>query len=181
MTDQIADELGLKTKGKPGPKPREGNRLEESRLGARSDRGPEREDGARAERVPVHAQSSIDLDHVTPGYHGHWCSDAPGKIDKLLRAGYRFKPKDGHTYANTFGENGTDSRVSRPGGGGVQLYLMEIPIELYEEDQHAKNRIANEQMASVLPQDPDFYSRDESGKQVRTSEAVRVKTDHNAY
>lgn len=183
MTTDISEELGLPaaTPAKRGRKP--GNRTEEGRASlSRADRTPEREDDRPTARIPMHAQSGLEIGRVTPGYHGHWTADVPGRLDKMLTGGYRFKTKDGHSYSSSFEGNGIDSRISKPGGGGVTLYLMEIPLELYQEDQAAKQAKANEQLASVLPtDDPDFYSRDDRGRQVHASRAARVETDNTAY
>lgn len=159
------------------------NRVEAARNTPRQDRVVERDSDRQPDRIPVHLQNrdSLDVHSATPGFHGHWVLDLPGRIDKMLRAGYRFKTKDGHPYSSSIPENGTDSRISKPGGGGVLLYFMEIPQELYEQDQAAKNQIAKDQLASVLPHDPGFYSRDKHGREIDASEAARVETRNSAY
>lgn len=156
------------------------NRAEAARNTPRQDRTPERTEEREPDRIPAYARQSIDTHRVTPGFHGHWFSTDPGRIDMALAAGYRFKTKDGHTYSATIHENGIDSRVSKPGGGGITLYFMEIPLDLYEADQRAKHAIAGEQLGSVLPQDPGFYSRDAQGRMTDASQAAWVETKNTA-
>jgi len=143
----------------------------------RNDYGDRGESARGAERVPMHKQKTVDADTVPDNVHRHWALDSPGRIDSMLRAGYSFVHKDGKAHSGTILENGIDSRISKPVGGGT-LYLMEIPIELYREDQLEKQRRADEQRAAVTGNLSDaggFYGRDEYGNQVSAAQATRVK------
>lgn len=137
----------------------------------------------KPERVPMYAQRTmIDTSLIPEGYHGHWVANNPaGRIDMLLRAGYDFVTKDQNVYSGHVTENGIDSRVSKSGSDNVTLYLMIIPLELYEADQEVKANKAKEQTASIFEKqrnDPDFYSRDERGYDTPASRGIgRVTTN----
>lgn len=66
-----------------------------------------------------------------PGWHQCWINDVPGNIQRFKERGYEFRI-----------DPVTKERVSRvagalEGGGGLQAFLMEIPLEIYQEDQKA--------------------------------------------
>jgi hypothetical protein len=170
MTALTAEELGAidSEPRKPGRRPM-GNRLEEGRAIGRETRKTDARD-ERPTRVPMYQQRSMmDTDLIPKGYHGHWfANNPPGRIEMALRAGYSFHTKDGSVYSHHVTENGVDSRVSKSGSDGVTLYLMIIPQELYEADQAAKHKIADERAGAVLGKlrgSSDFYARDESGRE----------------
>lgn len=75
------------------------------------------------------------------GFHRHWFNDDPGRIERAGEAGYTHvrDPKGSNT-SNVVG-------VSR-GGGPLVAYLMEIPIEWYQEDMLAQD----EDVLSLLHQ-----------------------------
>lgn len=99
-----------------------------------------------------------------PGWHRHWMLGTPSRISQALRAGYRFVDAEdadvlSHGLADGAGAHGsTDmgSRVSVVAGADVgqdgqeqRLYLMEIPEELWQEDQKLLEA-RNEQIAASL-------------------------------
>lgn len=141
------------------------------------------ETARQPERVPMYAQRHmLNTDMIPAGYHGHWVADSNvGKIDMMKRAGYNFVTKDQNVYSDHVTENGIDSRVSKSGSDNVTLYLMIIPLELYEADQEAKNARNVEQTNSIFGKqrnDPDFYSRDEHGNNRPASQGVgRITTN----
>jgi len=147
----------------------------------------EHETARQPERTPMYLQRQmIDTSLVPKGYHGHWAANVPaGRIDMMLQAGYKFVTKDQNSvYSDHVTENGIDSRVSKSGSDGVTLYLMIIPLELYEADQEAKNARNVEQTSSIFGKqrnDPDFFSRDEHGRDKPASQGIgRVSTEHFA-
>lgn len=167
------------TRGRPGRKPADANRLESGRAIGRETRKTEERD--RPQRVPLYEQRRVLIDSNVPeGYHGHWAdSTKPGRIESLLKAGYSFVTKDGNVYSHHVTDSGVDSRVSKSGSDGVTLYLMIIPLEWYEADQAAKHKLADEQAGAVLGKlrnDPDFYSRDKNGAEGHVSRGIEVKT-----
>lgn len=192
MTD-IAQELGL-TKDepkKPGRKPAvtkkaqalgadEPNRFEAARVAGRGNRlEGDREPERTARRVPFHEQRMVLDANVPDGYVGRWFNGSkPGRIDEARLAGYAFVNKSGKVFSDVeVTGNSLDSRVSKPGGGGVTLYLMVIRKELYEADQLAKRKLTRERTDAVLAEqenDPAFYARDERGNQRHASHAQQV-------
>lgn len=94
--------------------------------------------------LPVQKLAAVDI----PGYHTHWMRGDPVRLNQALRAGYTFVEQDEvdlNTFGITQGEDDsghTDlgSRVSvvagkAEGGGAERLYLMKLPLSLWEEDQ----------------------------------------------
>jgi hypothetical protein len=67
-----------------------------------------------------------------PGFHRHWFNDTPGRIARAEEAGYtHVKTADGRNVARIMGVG--------EGGGALNGYLMEIPLEWYREDQALKD------------------------------------------
>jgi hypothetical protein len=91
----------------------------------------------RPARTPLGTRNVLTVPD-RPGYHRLWVSDSPSirtTIADYEAAGYIFvtdKTKVGDNYANS--GNTITSAVSRPGGRGVTLYLMEVLNEYYEDD-----------------------------------------------
>jgi len=152
---ELGNELGLGEK----------NRLNTGRGQGREDRvKPQVPQSDRPTRVPFHEQRTALNDKLIPdGYHGHWFADKPaGRLAQALNAGYNFVNKNGQVYSDLVTESGIDSRVSKSGSDDVTLYLMVIPLELYEADQAAKNAKAKEATQSILEplgNAKDFYAR----------------------
>ena len=94
----------------------------------------------RPKRTPLGARNVLAVAD-RPGYHRVWVSDSPSirsSIAAYEEAGYTFVNdplKVGDKYANS--GNTIVSAVTRPGGGGINLYLMEIQEEYYKEDLKA--------------------------------------------
>ena len=99
-----------------------------------------------------------------PGYHMHWMNGTPSRIAQALKAGYTFVDPIEADVVNTGIADGADasgntdmgSRVSIVAGGGAgedgkeqRLYLMKLPLELWEEDQKALES-RNEQVAASI-------------------------------
>ena len=93
---------------------------------------------ARPKRTPLGSRNVLAVPD-RPGYHRVWVSDSASirpSIAAYEEAGYTFVKdpmKVGDNYANS--GNPIVSAVSRPGGKGVTLYLMEILNEYHAEDQ----------------------------------------------
>ena len=82
-------------------------------------------------RKPFGARNQRLDNSERPGYHRHWFNDYPGRIQAALEAGYtHVKDKAGKNMCRLVG--------TAEGGGGLNAYRMEIPLEWYEADQKAK-------------------------------------------
>lgn len=116
----------------------------------------------RKNRVPA-GIPGMNLDFPTrEGYVRRVVKDIPGRLEKFLKGGWRFVKKDdlGTEDKNVTGllkastREGLDSRVSQVIGTNKDRspatgYLMEIPEELYQEDQSAKMEKVNELEAGL--------------------------------
>jgi hypothetical protein len=99
---------------------------------ATGDQGP-----ARRVRRPFGTQVQKLAYPQRPGYHRHWFNETPGRIQRAEEAGYnKVLGDDGKPVCRVGG--------TREGGGGLNVYLMEIPQEYYEEDQAAKQSRVDE-------------------------------------
>lgn len=96
----------------------------------------------RPVRTPLHGRRILTTDEERPGKHCCWVSDSdalPGGIQRFLDAGYTHVPKSGMKIGDpTVNDSrGVGSVVTRNGGRGVTLYLMEIDQEFYDADMQA--------------------------------------------
>ena len=61
------------------------------------------------------------------GFHRHWFNDTPGRIQRAQEAGYNHvQDSDGKNVQRNVGV--------AEGGGALVAFLMEIPLEWYQED-----------------------------------------------
>lgn len=104
-----------------------------------------RDETVRPTRVPVSSSRAPlvvkGFDHKN--YVGRWVADIEGRIQAFLDGGYEFVQKDsikkaGEDTVET-SRSGLDSRISKPGGRGVTLFLMRIPRKFWDEDRKAKD------------------------------------------
>lgn len=115
-----------------------------------------RDESVRPQRIPV-ASSRAPL--VVKGldqknFFARWVADIDERIQNFLNAGYEFVNRDqiqsaGVKTVET--TNSTDTRVSKPGGRGVTLYLMRQPMKFYKEDRKAKDREIDLTEESIKP------------------------------
>ncbi len=97
-------------------------------------------------RVPVSSSRAPlivrGFDHEN--FMGRWVLDLDDRLAIFLAGGWEFVHKTGIVSAGEAtidsSKQGQDTRVSKPAGRGLTLYLMRIPKEFYKEDQLAKQR-----------------------------------------
>jgi len=102
--------------------------------GAPESNGATREARApRSNRVPFGAPELKMRADERPGFKRRWFNDVPGRIGRAQKAGYEHvrDEKSGQPVSQVVG-------VAKEGGGQT-AYLMEIPVEFYQEDQAAKD------------------------------------------
>jgi hypothetical protein len=120
-------------------------------------------------RIPMSVpQQKLAVPEI-PGYHLHWMLGRPDRIAQAMRAGYSFV-NQGEVDLNTWGlANGEDSNgntdlgsrisqisgLSEDGKEAGRLYLMKLPLELWEQDQ-ATLAQRNERVAATLRGDQGF-------------------------
>lgn len=104
-----------------------------------------REETVRPTRVPVSSSRAPlvvrGFDHKN--YSGRWVADIDTRIQDFLNGGYEFVTKNdiqGAGEATVETSSGLDSRIKKPGGRGITLYLMRIPKKFYLEDRKAKDK-----------------------------------------
>ena len=73
-----------------------------------------------------------------PGYYRYWFNDEPGRILQARDAGYE------HVKNPATGEHEKRVVGVRKEGGALVAYLMEIPTEIWEEDQALTRRRTDE-------------------------------------
>ncbi len=134
----------------------------------------------RPKRVPIHEQRDQMSTNQREGFVRRWVNDIPGRVEKFLRGGYEVVRDDEVQVGD--GENnnialGTGARknVGRTRAEeNTQAVLMEIPKDLYEEDQKAKQAAvdATDKVLKRNIRDNDFY-----GDVKQTSSYSRKKKD----
>ncbi len=115
------------------------------------------------ERIPMSVpRQRLSVPEI-PGYHLHWMLGKPDRIEQALNAGYSFVGKEEVDLNRTgiaddpngSGHEGIGSQVSVVTGMDAQnrevqrLFLMKIPLELWEEDQKALAE-RNESVAAAI-------------------------------
>lgn len=105
----------------------------------------ELKDKVRPKRIPVYEANRnkitvADLDHKNFMYR--WVNDVENRLQMFLDGGWVFVDKLG----KEVGDGGVESSkvvgsaLSRGMGGGVNAYLMRIPMELWKQDQDRKEK-----------------------------------------
>ena len=113
----------------------------------------------RVERTPIHAQTVL-LHAEREGFKQRWVSDYPGRIEKFLLAGYAFVRKEGAKLSTEQIQDPSmmdDSCIRRvvnkslAEGSGRHGYLMEIPLEWWNDDQDAKMKKLDKSEEDIDP------------------------------
>lgn len=115
---------------------------------------PNRSESAHPKRIPIHQRNIMTTDQ-RDGYARRWVNDVDGRPEMFEDAGYAkvVKPtKVGDPMAGAASQ--LDSVVRKPVGGGINAVLMEIPVELYEEDQRSKEHALKEREKTLLSDAP---------------------------
>jgi hypothetical protein len=98
----------------------------------------------RKKRVPLGVPRSKLTAPKRPGYERRWINDdAKGRLHHAKEGGYTHVEDPNLLVGEDGGGDKTDSRVSRivgkrDDGKPLRAFLMEIPSELYKEDQASK-------------------------------------------
>lgn len=89
------------------------------------------------ERVPFGAHQPKLALPARHGYQRRWFHDTPGRIQRAIRGGWsHVVDEKGQPVSQVVG-------VAEM-GGGLRSFAMEIPIELYEADMAAQQRVIDE-------------------------------------
>lgn len=104
-------------------------------------------------RVPMGRRNVLTVRGLEDqeNFHYHFFNDIGERLYECLEAGYEFVPKDGLDVGDQTVESarGTESITKKGVGGGKVAYLMRIPMELYKQDQAAKQRLVDESVEGL--------------------------------
>jgi len=111
-------------------------------------------------RVPLHGRMNLTIDNERPGWHRCWVAEdptRPGDVKRYQAAGYTFVEDPSMMVGDPTVNAATPfgSVVTRNGGLGVTLYLMEIPQEWYDEDRAAEEEERKAVEAQIFNPDRD--------------------------
>jgi hypothetical protein len=112
-----------------------------ARAQARAPRAEDREEAKppRRRRVPLGAPNFKLSAPPREGYHRHWINDSGSRLAQAEAGGYTFVEDADDALGKS--DPGTKTSViagTLPDGSPMRTYLMEIPLEYYEEDQKAE-------------------------------------------
>ena len=107
----------------------------------------------RPKRVPIHEQrDKLTVSNPDPNMVRRWVNNVDDRIEKFKLAGYtpvaRKDVEIGDIAVDT-GQATTTSIVEKAVGGRVKAILMEIPKDLYEEDQRKKQELVDASEAAM--------------------------------
>lgn len=146
---------------------------------------------ARRKRVPLGAPRSRLTVPERPGYKRRWINDdGKGRLQAAKEGGYTHVEDPDLMAGQDGGGDKPDSRVSRivgraEGGKPLRAFLMEIPSELYKEDQASKQRALDEvdraiRKGRLVPQGEESRYVPDQGKAIRVqSEIVRAPAEED--
>lgn len=111
----------------------------------------------RKDRTPLYENSSMTLMNRDPNYHYRVVNDMPGRIDRFLAAGYEFAPEGlSDTYSGVGRDEGVQAQTTTklkvnfdPSAEVKNAYLMRIPLELFEQDQKAKQDQVDQEIVDI--------------------------------
>lgn len=106
----------------------------------RNARPTDRNETGRSARVPLGMKQMSLGATVREGYQRRWINDTAGRLQQAEQGGYTFVSQDPTAKSTDVGAR--TSRIVGTGenGQGMRAYLMEIPMEWYQEDQRAKQK-----------------------------------------
>lgn len=90
------------------------------------------DEGVSRKRIPFGAVQQKLATAQRPGYYRYWFNEKPGRIQAALDAGYtHVRDANGAVVQRIVG--------TKEQGGGLNAYLMELPLHYHEEDLDAKD------------------------------------------
>jgi hypothetical protein len=106
----------------------------------RNARPTDRNETGRSARVPLGMKQASLGASERAGYQRRWINDTAGRLQQAEQGGYTFVSRDPTAKSTDVGAR--TSQIVGPGenGQGLRAYLMEIPMEWYQEDQRAKQK-----------------------------------------
>lgn len=128
----------------------------------------------RQERIPLGKRFSKLTVPNRQGYQRRWLNDKPGRIEDAKNGGWSLVDDPSLKVGNSSDDGNSElgSAVSRTvgvheGGGQMRAYLMEIPQNMYNEDQQNKSTRRINVEKSIIRGDDQYNIRDERGREQR--------------
>jgi len=110
-------------------------------------------------RIPLHKRNTIKSE-ARPGFVRRIVNDTAGRVQAFIDAGYTVVTDGTEVGDHATGlSSGTGTASTRQVGGGVQGVLMEIPVELYNEDQAEKQAQVDQTEHAILPEEQDMQGK----------------------
>lgn|SRR3990167_3141180 len=107
----------------------------------------------RPKRIPVGSRKILVADE-RPGYHRRWVNDDGERILQFKDAGYAHVTNSDADISDARTQDPSkigSSVVRKSVGDNKWAYLMEIPLEFYNEDQEAKQKYVDEKEETYDP------------------------------
>ncbi len=143
----------------------------------RAPRQQDRDGKDRKERIPLGTPQAKLTVPERRGFYRRWINDTPGRLLRAEQAGYSFVPDE------TQGEDEEGRKMAKSAlvgtkedGSPLYAFLMELPQELYDQDQKAKQKPLDEfdealrrgNIRGADEQDTNAFYVPEEGISVRT-------------
>lgn len=109
----------------------------------------------RPTRIPIGTQKRLSVPQ-RPGYVRRWVNDIDERIEMFKQAGYEIVADEAMPIGDQASKDSQPLGATRRKsvGRGRYAYLMEIPEDLYREDQLNKIKRNQEKIASITQIDP---------------------------
>lgn len=124
-------------------------------------------------RTPIYAQKKLGIKD-RPGWTRRLVNDKPGRIESFLEAGWT--PVDGSDQLDDDGRLQSSAALgskhapvvnTKPGAMNFRAIWMEIPTELFEEDQREKERLIAQHEEKIKPKATNEDSNVFSGAHIK--------------
>ena len=120
------------------------------------------------QRIMPGQGNKLAVESPRKGFSRRWVLDYPGRIQEMQQYGYTFV-ENTNIVANaidTSESSANSTRVQRPGGGGYNLFLMEIREDWYNEHQAFKQAEIDEIESAMKPSGPNGYAPKYNGREI---------------
>ena len=106
----------------------------------RNARPTDRNESGRRARVPLGIKQANLAASARAGYQRRWVNDTPGRLQQAEQGGYTFVSTDPTAKSTDLGAHTSRVVGTKEDGTAMQAFLMEIPMDWYEEDQATKQK-----------------------------------------
>jgi len=106
----------------------------------RNARPTDRNETGRSARVPLGMKQAALAASVREGFQRRWVNDTAGRLQQAEQGGYTFVAQDPTAKSTDVGARTSRIVGKDENGQGMRAYLMEIPMDWYQEDQRAKQK-----------------------------------------